>query len=76
MAIGSRKTDREGKFSGNRVERAIIDIGSNTVRLVLYGGSPRAPVIMFNEKVAAQLGREIAETGRLADAAIAQRLSR
>ena len=70
MVTGSRKADREGKFSGNRVERAIIDIGSNTVRLVLYGGSPRAPVILFNEKVAAQLGREIAKTGRLADAAI------
>lgn len=70
MALRSRKADLHGIFSGNRVERAIIDIGSNTVRLVLYGGSPRAPVILFNEKVAAQLGREIAETGRLADEAI------
>ncbi len=70
MASRARKADRHGAFSGNRVERAIIDIGSNTVRLVLYGGSPRAPVTLFNEKVAAQLGREIAQTGRLADEAI------
>ncbi|GAA4647522.1 exopolyphosphatase [Pontixanthobacter gangjinensis] len=67
MAAGSRQADREGMFSGNRVERAIIDIGSNTVRLVLYGGSPRAPVTLFNEKVAARLGKEIATTGQLPD---------
>ena len=65
-----RGQDRAGAFSGNRVERAIIDIGSNTVRMVVYGGAPRAPVTAFNEKVAAQLGREIAQTGRLADEAV------
>lgn len=70
MVTRKRKADHQGAFSGNRVERAIIDIGSNTVRLVLYGGSPRAPVVLFNEKVAARLGREIAETGRLADEAV------
>ena len=70
MVRGRRHADRHGAFSGNRVSRAIIDIGSNTVRLVLYGGSPRAPVVLFNEKVAATLGREIGETGRLADEAI------
>lgn len=71
MTSRSRKADRQGAFSGNRVDRAIIDVGSNTVRLVLYGGSPRAPVTLFNEKVAARLGREISKTGRLADEAIA-----
>ncbi|MXO90962.1 Ppx/GppA family phosphatase [Pontixanthobacter aquaemixtae] len=70
MAVAGRTPDRQGTFSGNRVERAIIDIGSNTVRLVVYGGSPRAPMTLFNEKVAAQLGREIAQTGRLADEAV------
>ena len=47
--------------------RAVIDIGSNTVRLVVYGGSARAPTVLWNEKVAARLGREVADTGRLAD---------
>ncbi len=45
--------------------RAIIDIGSNTVRLVIYGGPPRAPVVLLNEKVSAKLGRGMAETGKL-----------
>jgi len=70
MVLRSRRTDRDGSFSGNRVERAIIDIGSNTVRLVVYGGSPRAPVTVFNEKVVARLGRDIADSGRLADEAV------
>ena len=33
--------------------RAVIDIGSNTVRMVIYEGSPRAPRTVWNEKVAA-----------------------
>jgi len=45
--------------------RAIIDIGSNTVRLVIYGGPPRAPVVLHNEKVTARLGRGVADTGKL-----------
>jgi len=70
MTLRARRTDREGIFSGNKAERAIIDIGSNTVRMVIYGGSPRAPTVLFNEKVTAQLGRDIAHTGRMADGAI------
>lgn len=50
--------------------RAIIDIGSNTVRLVVYGGPPRAPVTLLNEKVTARLGKHVAETGRLSEKAV------
>ena len=71
MAYGRRRGEREGALSGGRPERAIIDIGSNTVRLVVYGGTMRAPTVLLNEKVTAKLGREIAATGRLADEAIA-----
>lgn len=46
-------------------ERAIIDIGSNTVRLVIFGGPARVPVTLYNEKVTARLGRGVAEDGRL-----------
>ncbi len=46
-------------------QRAIIDIGSNTVRMVIYGGPPRAPNVLFNEKVTARLGKGVAESGRL-----------
>lgn len=70
MTLRAKRADREGAFSGSKAERAIIDIGSNTVRLVVYGGSMRAPTVLLNEKVTAQLGREIAETGRLADEAV------
>lgn len=66
-----RRADRDGALGGARAERAIIDIGSNTVRLVVYGGTMRAPTVLLNEKVTAKLGREIAATGRLADEAMA-----
>ncbi len=46
-------------------DRAVIDIGSNTVRLVIFGGPTRVPVTLYNEKVTARLGRGVAENGRL-----------
>ena len=48
---------------------AIIDIGSNSVRLVVYSNAGRIPSIIFNEKVMAGLGRDVAETGALGNAA-------
>jgi exopolyphosphatase / guanosine-5'-triphosphate,3'-diphosphate pyrophosphatase len=55
--------------------RAVIDIGSNTVRLVVYGGPPRAPVVLLNEKVTAKLGKGVAEDGKLSGKAMANVLS-
>ena len=46
---------------------AIIDIGSNSVRLVVYSGARRVPSPIFNEKVMAGLGTALAETGKLSD---------
>jgi exopolyphosphatase/guanosine-5'-triphosphate,3'-diphosphate pyrophosphatase len=43
----------------------IIDIGSNSIRLVVYDGPARIPAILFNEKVMAGLGRGVAERGSL-----------
>ena len=75
MIWGRRRRDtRDGTAGSASGERAIIDIGSNTVRLVVYGGTMRAPIVLVNEKVTAKLGREIATTGRLADEAMAQAL--
>jgi exopolyphosphatase/guanosine-5'-triphosphate,3'-diphosphate pyrophosphatase len=45
--------------------RAIIDIGSNTVRMVIYDGPPRAPHVFYNEKITARLGKNVAEDGVL-----------
>lgn len=49
---------------------AVIDIGSNSVRLVIYEGLTRSPTPIFNEKVLAGLGREVQSSGLLADDAI------
>ena len=48
----------------------VVDIGSNSVRLVVYEGAVRAPTPIFNEKVVAGLGRSIASTGKLDEVAI------
>lgn len=55
--------------------RAIIDIGSNTVRLVIYSGSARAPTVLFNEKVTARLGKGLGETGLLGEKPMALALA-
>jgi len=52
----------------------VIDLGSNSVRLVLYERASRAPTVLFNEKVLAGLGEGLAQTGALPDAAQARAL--
>ena len=44
---------------------AIIDIGSNSVRLVVYKGLSRTPAVLFNEKVMAGLGKGLSIGGEL-----------
>lgn len=66
IAPGSRRKGGSGP-AGHGDRRAIIDIGSNTVRVVIYGGAARAPSVLFNEKVVAQLGSGIGRNGRLAE---------
>ncbi len=44
---------------------SVIDIGSNSIRLVIYEGIARSPTVLFNEKMLAGLGRGIVSTGRL-----------
>ncbi|TPK87393.1 exopolyphosphatase [Mesorhizobium sp. B2-4-12] len=44
---------------------SIIDIGSNSIRLVVYEGLARSPTMLFNEKMLAGLGRGIVSTGKL-----------
>lgn len=44
---------------------AVIDIGSNSVRLVVYSGARRLPAPIFNEKVLAGLGKGVARTGEI-----------
>ncbi|MES2905618.1 MAG: hypothetical protein V4691_01075 [Pseudomonadota bacterium] len=49
---------------------AVIDIGSNSVRLVVYEGITRAPTPIYNEKILCGLGKSVASTGRLAQDAM------
>ncbi len=44
---------------------AIVDIGSNSVRLVAYEGLTRAPTPLFNDKVMCGLGRGVVTTHKL-----------
>ena len=43
----------------------IIDIGSNSIRLVIYDGPARIPASLFNEKVMAGLGKGVSRDGAL-----------
>jgi len=44
---------------------AVVDIGSNSVRLVVYEGLARAPATVHNEKAICSIGRDMVTTGRL-----------
>ena len=60
---GSEET---ASLSAVRPERrAVVDIGSNSVRLVVYDGPRRAPIPICNEKALCGLGRDMTEDGRL-----------
>jgi exopolyphosphatase / guanosine-5'-triphosphate,3'-diphosphate pyrophosphatase len=54
---------------------AVIDIGSNSVRLVVYEAMTRSLVSIFNEKTLCGLGREVQSTGLLAPDAVAKALT-
>ena len=43
----------------------IVDIGSNTVRLVVYDVPERMPIPMFNEKAECRLVEGMSKTGKL-----------
>lgn len=44
---------------------AVVDIGSNSIRLVVYEGPQRTPTPVFNEKVLCGLARGLNKTGKL-----------
>lgn len=54
---------------------AVIDIGSNSVRLVVYEHLSRSPTPIFNEKASCGLGREVATTKRLNPDAVEKALA-
>lgn len=64
-----RPLDLDPKRAGrlDRKPYGIIDIGSNSVRLVVYDQLGRAPLPRFNEKSLCRLGDGLAQTGRIAE---------
>ncbi|MEM8838750.1 MAG: Ppx/GppA phosphatase family protein [Pseudomonadota bacterium] len=66
--------DAPGRFAGHGPV-SIIDIGSNSVRLVAYERMARSPTPLFNEKALCGLGRGLSETGRLDEDAIERALA-
>jgi len=43
----------------------VVDVGSNSVRLVVFDGAARSPAYFFNEKIMCALGAGLSETGHL-----------
>lgn len=55
----------ESAAEGANEPFGVIDIGSNSIRLVIFSGASRSPSYLFNEKVLCGLGRGLQETGTL-----------
>lgn len=53
----------------------VVDIGSNTVRLVVYDVPDRMPIPMFNEKAECRLVEGLAETGKLSEKGVAKAMA-
>ena len=43
----------------------VVDVGSNSVRMVVFDGAARSPAYFYNEKIMCALGAGMSETGRL-----------
>ncbi|HEY8289316.1 MAG TPA: Ppx/GppA family phosphatase [Acetobacteraceae bacterium] len=50
----------------------VVDLGSNSVRLVVYEGHSRNPIPIFNEKAVLRLGRGLQTTGTLNEDGVTQ----
>lgn len=68
LLFGNRKKEAPASLAHPRT--AIIDIGSNSIRLVVTQGPARLPATLFNEKVMAGLGRGVAATGSITPGAL------
>jgi exopolyphosphatase/guanosine-5'-triphosphate,3'-diphosphate pyrophosphatase len=53
----------------------VVDLGSNSVRLVVFEGLSRNPLTIFNEKAVLGLGRGLQVTGRLNEDAVGPALT-
>lgn len=68
------ESEAQGRLPGIQ-PISVVDIGSNSVRLVVYEGLNRTPAVLFNEKILCGLGRGIAATGLLDSEGVHRALS-
>ncbi len=68
------RSDAQGRLPGN-APVSVVDIGSNSVRLVVYEGLSRAAAVLFNEKVLCGLGKGIGLTGKMDEEAVDRALN-
>ena len=66
--------NKKGGVLPNTKPVAVIDIGSNSVRLVVFEAVDPTPIPLFNEKCLCGLGREVASSGQLGDDAVERAL--
>lgn len=71
VTVSGETIDPFGKSLFERAsERAlsrvgVVDVGSNSIRMVVFDGAARSPAYFYNEKVMAGLGQGLATTGKL-----------
>jgi len=61
--------------SDTKTRLAIVDLGSNSIRLVIFEGLQRNPRTIFNEKAVIGLGRGLVATGRLNEATVGRAIT-
>ena len=69
------KQDGKGVDGDGPCRRAVVDIGSNSVRLVIFDGPVRAPMAICNEKALCGLGRDMTDEGTLNPASVADAIA-
>jgi exopolyphosphatase/guanosine-5'-triphosphate,3'-diphosphate pyrophosphatase len=70
--LGEKKWPKREPF--NRLI-AVIDVGSNSVRMVVFKGLRRNPKIIFNERVLCGLGKQVSTHGKMEKSAMNSALS-
>ena len=69
------RTRNDGPLPRQAPRLAVVDLGSNSVRLVVFEGLSRNPLTIFNEKAVLGLGRGLQNTGLLNEDAIGPALT-
>ncbi|MEM7222959.1 MAG: exopolyphosphatase [Pseudomonadota bacterium] len=74
MTVAKLREDLAVRASAGEGRVAVIDIGSNSIRLVVFNAQKRAFLPLFNEKVICGLGRGLQSSGHLSKEGVKQAL--